>query len=244
MRQAAEFQSTPPARAATTTSGGLSSGYSCFNPRRPRGRRQASFDFIGARNWFQSTPPARAATQPHTRLAIIRRRFNPRRPRGRRPESRFHRAHAHAVSIHAAREGGDGQHVRVGHCQQVSIHAAREGGDPATVDAGNRPRPFQSTPPARAATGNQPHARHRARFQSTPPARAATILAREPRHVRVVSIHAAREGGDETIPAASAPKQSFNPRRPRGRRPLDLYSCPRDIQFQSTPPARAATGDG
>src|ERR1039458_3881583 len=56
-----------------------------------------------------------------------------------------------------------------------------------------------------------------------------------------VSIHAAREGGDRKTWAACPCLPSFNPRRPRGRRPalsgLGEYGC----QFQSTPPARAAT---
>ena len=34
-----------------------------------------------------------------------------------------------AISIHAAREGGDGCTVPFWDCQHISIHAAREGGD-------------------------------------------------------------------------------------------------------------------
>src|ERR1039458_5073630 len=78
-----------------------------------------------------------------------------------------------------------------------------------------------------------------------------------------VSIHAAREGGDRKTWAACpclpsfnprrprgrrraatpAPRRlpRFNPRRPRGRRPKDVGSVPVSSQFQSTPPARAAT---
>ena len=57
-------------------------------------------------------------------------------------------------------------------------------------------------------------------FQSTPPAKAATVLILERQwSFADVSIHAAREGGDERTPLSGSIKV-----------------------FQSTPPAKAATG--
>ena len=45
----------------------------------------------------------------------------------------------HAISIHAAREGGDGRDVREIPAKGISIHAAREGGDaPKTAATGKR----------------------------------------------------------------------------------------------------------
>ena len=167
------FQSTPPARAATRRLPSLWLAADCFNPRRPRGRRQRFRHYRsplpvsihaareGGDNaticgWcgydeFQSTPPARAATRQPDRIRAIE-----------------------GVSIHAAREGGD-----VGWCglydpYSVSIHAAREGGDVTAIANISSLCTFQSTPPARAATRQQRHCRVRPR----------------------VSIHAAREGGD------------------------------------------------
>ena len=35
----------------------------------------------------------------------------------------------HFISIHAAREGGDGREIRLLGANDISIHAAREGGD-------------------------------------------------------------------------------------------------------------------
>ena len=55
---------------------------------------------------FQSTPPVKAATAPELS-----------RPRRRK------------ISIHAAREGGDGRPSMVIYDLVISIHAAREGGD-------------------------------------------------------------------------------------------------------------------
>ena len=77
---------------------------------------------------------------------------------------------------------------------------------------------FQPTPPARAATSRLECSRHRGLeiFQPTPPARAATLTVQWLRH------------------------HHFNPRRPRGRRPIVLPGVA-SRAFQPTPPARAAT---
>src|ERR1039458_4885687 len=123
---------------------------------------------------FQSTPPARAATGCDNR-----------------------RADRQHVSIHAAREGGDRDFRGVLAPElAVSIHAAREGGDP-------------------------------------------NLPARLPR--REVSIHAAREGGDSSEPEVFPSDAGFNPRRPRGRRRALRIRTMAHPSFQSTPPARAAT---
>ena len=193
---------------------------------------------------FQSTPPARAAT------------------------AASDHAHSRAlhVSIHAARAGGDSPaacvHFVAGVFQStpparaatrrrnrdrsgehVSIHAARAGGD--------------KNPAIRMPTSQT--------FQSTPPARAATRLGPDCIDCSSVSIHAARAGGDASVSDASDMSVSFNPRRPRGRRRCasavisTRRRCfnprrPRGRRrrsgryrewlrlFQSTPPARAATG--
>ena len=84
MTSASGFQSTPPARGATTASGN---------------------QMIRIR--FQSTPPARGATAD----VLVRRGkalyFNPRPPRGGRPGLRQKRSPSAPISIHAPREGGD-----------------------------------------------------------------------------------------------------------------------------------------
>ena len=148
-----QFQSTPPARAATPRFDGLRHGRAGFNPRRPRGRRPPQDALTMVPLPFQSTPPARAATSrtrrislptymfqstPPARAATLPQRlhqrafhrFNPRRPRGRR-QPRTSRSHWRIY---------------------VSIHAAREGGDVVSFWSRDAARLFQSTPPARAAT--------------------------------------------------------------------------------------------
>src|ERR1039458_995674 len=102
---------------------------------------------------------------------------------------------------------------------EVSIHAAREGGD-LTLRAS--PPCTGSFNPRRPRGRRQELERKKVRvglFQSTPPARAATGTL-EPVHDKVVvSIHAAREGGDGTRRTLGPRRTRFNPRRPRGRRP-------------------------
>ena len=90
-------------------------------------------------------------------------------------------AGVNAISIHAAREGGDGGEEISARNLYISIHAAREGGDmtKAKFDA------------------------KRVIFQSTPPVKAATEVISDKIAEANISIHAAREGGDH-IPHFSA----------------------------------------
>ena len=56
-----------------------------------------------------------------------------------------------------------------------------------------------------------------------------------------ISIHAPREGGDHEGACDGCKWRDFNPRPPRGGRLCLYIVIPRDIAFQSTPPARGAT---
>ena len=80
-----------------------------------------------------------------------------------------------AISIHAAREGGDEINDRQTFGHWISIHAAREGGDVAKGKVIACP----------------------VEFQSTPPVKAATRLSISDYADTEISIHAAREGGDQ-----------------------------------------------
>ena len=123
------------------------------------------------------------------------------------------------ISIHAAREGGDRRNGKASRVGKISIHAAREGGDVQQPDCKLAGHEFQSTPPVKAAT-KQLHTRLRQlRFQSTPPVKAATKGILNLAYKLVISIHAAREGGDFGIGGLIV-----------GR-----------FGFQSTPPVKAAT---
>ena len=78
---------------------------------------------------FQSTPPVKAATD---FFAVA--------------------FQLEIISIHAAREGGDGSHKRSVAVRMISIHAAREGGDSRHPLGAVCSDTFQSTPPVKAAT--------------------------------------------------------------------------------------------
>ena len=168
-----------------------------FNPRRPRGRRHPPGEPELVVASFQSTPPARAAT---TALRSS-------------PSSYLFQSTPPARAATSAP-------ITSFPWPMVSIHAAREGGDGSAPETTARRWTFQSTPPARAATLlSGPSVTWTNQFQSTPPARAATRQeysavprargfnprrprgrrprgGRKPRTEHVVSIHAAREGGD------------------------------------------------
>ena len=155
---------------------------------------------------FQSTPPARGATRRRYSRPCSSPYFNPRPPRGGRlgwlPDVVKGRK---TISIHAPREGGDG------------------GGDVPIIHKGNfNPRPPRGGRriPAADLSACRP-------FQSTPPARGATLLeVNKMVKIRIISIHAPREGGDSVKCRSSASSSNnFNPRPPRGGRRNDHLSC-------------------
>ena len=81
--------------------------------------------------------------------------------------------------------------------RSISIHAAREGGDLTPAFFANLSRLFQSTPPVKAATFDDVNELWTTRFQSTPPVKAATAMSGTFLTINDISIHAAREGGDD-----------------------------------------------
>ena len=78
-------------------------------------------------------------------------------------------------------------------------------------------------------------------FQSTQPKRAATTAGQCYDRVIRISIHAAQEGCDCTAILPSLPNLYFNPRSPRGLRPVSARMAGCFTLFQSTQPKRAAT---
>ena len=80
-----------------------------------------------------------------------------------------------AISIHAAREGGDSFIAEMTELWYISIHAAREGGDAGRFPYRAHDAEFQSTPPVKAATLSVATSYVIYGFQSTPPVKAATF---------------------------------------------------------------------
>ena len=194
-----KFQSTLPARGATTT-----------------------FSDIYMRANISIHAPREGSDPPPQGRGLLRHHFNPRSPRG---ERLILSASTHAratISIHAPREGSDlGKHHQliVGH---ISIHAPREGSDAREQARKAEPLRFQSTLPARGATWLRPLLMALLiSFQSTLPARGATADYIDRVANTDISIHAPREGSDRSRTRSSTASRNFNPRSPRGERRKD-----------------------
>ncbi len=215
--------------------------WTCFNPRRPHGRRPVAKGILVLAAKFQSAPPSRAAAplsnkKPASREVSIRaaltgggrldglglagsRCFNPRRPHGRRlptaAGSRFGTLFQSAPPSRAAAY----LHLFTGAHRRVSIRAALTGGGHPQRGrrvAGRcfnprRPHGRRPTPPSVP--------KRRTTFQSAPPSRAAAGLDDWVTLAEVVSIRAALTGGGASPSCCSCVAGCFNPRRPHGRRP-------------------------
>ena len=153
-----------------------------------------------------------------------------------------HKRHKRFVSIHAPRAGRDlvggsiklvttGFNPRAPRGARrrkipgwrphlVSIHAPRAGRDDCELQTAGPASLFQSTRPARGAT-----------FRDLIPALSSDV-----------SIHAPRAGRDRLFRRRLHRGDSFNPRAPRGARPIGAGYYAFKREFQSTRPARGATG--
>ena len=140
---------------------------------------------------FQSTPPVKAATQ-QVDTAERFKQFQSTPP-------------VKAATLRVALDA-------VG--QAISIHAAREGGDLVKSSPAVPTTIFQSTPPVKAATQQVDTAERFKQFQSTPPVKAATRVREYYAFPDEISIHAAREGGDQDGSCYDGEPPYFNPRRP------------------------------
>ena len=147
-----------------------------FNPRSPHGERPTEeMTDPDGESYISIHAPARGATR-----VCGRRRQHPK------------------ISIHAPRTGSD-----VGRCQgsgvvRISIHAPRTGSDSMQLAPSFHHFLFQSTLPARGATGMKSKHPIPKKFQSTLPARGATLQKISTGKMELISIHAPRTGSDAT----------------------------------------------
>ena len=156
----------------------------------------ASFRFCYSCSSFQSTLPARGATSARVTGLPLVADFNPRSPHGERLEL----AKAQIAT------------------EEISIHAPRTGSDEVTAWQMQEFTSFQSTLPARGATGLRTTWTMRCRFQSTLPARGATPMRVRDRRMVCISIHAPRTGSDSHSLCTIRARRHFNPRSPHGER--------------------------
>ena len=190
-----------------------------FNPRSPRGERLSARYIVRRLTPFQSTLPARGATRPFSLRCPRCRHFNPRSPRGERRGS--------TRSVCARRN-----------FNPRSPRGERQG---AYVNRMMSER-FQSTLPARGATDTFLYARPRILISIHAPREGSDgrSLGRQGL-VQRISIHAPREGSDWGVRVQHFRWVDFNPRSPRGERPVGRRKGAGQWIFQSTLPARGAT---
>ena len=122
------------------------------------------------------------------------------------------------ISIHAPREGSDRRLAALPGREFISIHAPREGSDPNPARARPAARIFLSTLPARGATKGAGSFISSSAFLSTLPARGATSAQVPAGLDLAISIHAPREGSDQTLADPQHYQHHFYPRSPRGER--------------------------
>ncbi len=216
-----QFQSTLPARGATSFSAPFSMRSAYFNPRSPHGERRSIWRCWKRKPTISIHAPrtgsdrARKGMNTMTRISIHA-------PRTGSDSGKQKYCPACKISIHAPRTGSDAfplsQFAPPCHFNPRSPHGERHGGGVLLVSL----EIFQSTLPARGATNRYAEqVRHLAKFQSTLPARGATYSR------RTLSFWTAH----------------FNPRSPHGERhyKVDIKRTP--CRFQSTLPARGATSN-
>ena len=197
------FQSTHPARGATLLLGLLPLIGFNFNPRTPRGVRLLPLCSLIALRIFQSTHPARGAT-----LHIM------------------HGLNSPEISIHAPREGCD-HDAAMWACKRpgISIHAPREGCDYLPYVLRSYQPYFNPRTPRGVRHLSTYDEQTAQQFQSTHPARGATPPYRRAHFKHCISIHAPREGCDTAPGIGGQSSRNFNPRTPRGVRPVPALHC-------------------
>ena len=173
-----------------------------------------------SRRWrrFQSTLPVRGATRPIWLSCTHLCKFQSTLPvRGATGLDLDIAVPLLEISIHAPREGSDdGSTPRRFIADTISIHAPREGSDGFHTNKEDVALLFQSTLPVRGATASsgdwEPYP---SRFQSTLPVRGATPPYRRPQRIPSISIHAPREGSDESDSWEYVPKMIISIHAPR-----------------------------
>ncbi len=171
--EAITFQSTLPARGATSPVGYQEFFIANFNPRSPHGERPTRAHGGWRTSYFNPRSPhgERQSQQPvELRLSyfnprsphgerhvlwcrlVIRQDFNPRSPHGERLQRDYHGALDIVFQSTLPARGATVRHNTGLHSQGISIHAPRTGSDEDSAANLYQRIKFQSTLPARGAT--------------------------------------------------------------------------------------------
>ena len=235
------FQSTLPARGATDRVE-LKDRAFLFQSTLPA--RGATLELLKTAVYqsFQSTLPARGATLELLKTAVYQ-SFQSTLPARGATRGREANTKAMLISIHAPRTGSDltprnwnahqknfnprsphgERRLFVGFAAEdsfISIHAPRTGSD----------------------CGGSGFLARVELISIHAPRTGSDAVGREPRKTETISIHAPRTGSDVFADAHGRITAHFNPRSPHGERHGVLGYSPIAFEFQSTLPARGATG--
>ena len=189
-----------------------------FNPRSPRGERPS----------FSST-----------RLMGLN--FNPRSPRGERHSQPDSLSLYCRISIHAPHEGSDRISTPSWTSWSNFNPRSREGSDSQPALQTMQQVQFQSTLPARGATQTEALPSGSWIISIHAPREGSDFYCVLSASCGLISIHTPREGSDPIHCAVQSDVWNFNPRSPRGERPLFPEEQAVAVVFQSTLPARGAT---
>ena len=167
-----EFQSTLPARGATSTRCDTLTSASYFNPRSPHGERPIVTPAAAAQYQFQSTLPARGATA-----------------------SDYQFDYLDVISIHAPRTGSDRRKRASGAGLDISIHAPRTGSDRRKRRRGQRFFHFNPRSPHGERRTGAPSRLRRRYFNPRSP-HGERQFGFGALNSFIISIHAPRTGSD------------------------------------------------
>ena len=125
--------------------------------------------------------------------------------------------------------------------REISIHAPRTGSDVRHGFPVSPASKFQSTLPARGATGERAETQMDSAISIHAPRTGSDIKEHTKQPRRQISIHAPRTGSDCWAATCRGTPAHFNPRSPHGERQRRVPVYPLMFSFQSTLPARGAT---
>ena len=213
------FQSTLPARGATSSCSGRVPVLIYFNPRSPHGERPGATSPDTTTGRFQSTLPARGATRRCSPGADTSDDFNPRSPHGERLADVGVTLFPAPISIHAPRTGSDFSTTIVPSSWVYFNPRSPHGERQDTTFSGVCPTSFQSTLPARGATRLPPRGTNEAAISIHAPRTGSDRRCSLDLCSLLISIHAPRTGSDSALPRSRRPfPPDFNPRSPHGER--------------------------
>ena len=213
-----------------------------FNPRSPHGERHLALIHSDREKLISIHAPRTGSDSSWGSICAATGHFNPRSPHGERPTPKGGRQIFLAFQSTLPARGATVIATAFAFAPNISIHAPRTGSDM------RRPawRTCQSYFNPRSPHGErrETYTRRKSRLYFNPrsPHGERLAIPRVQAFQSDISIHAPRTGSDVDDYHGWMLHLHFNPRSPHGERPHSFFSSASRRLFQSTLPARGATG--